>query len=68
MSIDGNISDLFFNTEMSVTELHDAKGDFAGYDEAKLRDEAALFLGCLDRLGVSTPSVDDLLSDFYGRI
>jgi hypothetical protein len=69
MKIDGNISYLFFNTELSVAELPtDRDGVFQGYDETKLHDEAEIFLGCLGRLGVATPSVDDLIADFYSRI
>lgn len=67
MSIDGNISDLFFNTDVSAAAQHDLNGKFTGYDDSKLREEAELFLNCLKRLGVAIPSVDDLTSNFHGR-
>lgn len=66
--VDPNISDLFFNTDLSSTTLKDGRGHFAGYDEEKLKTEAQLFLSALDRLGVATPSVEDLIADYYGRI
>lgn len=68
MRVDANISDLFFNTDLSQTKLKDDRGHFTGYDEDKLKEEAQLFLSALDRLGVATPSVEDLIADYYGRI
>lgn len=68
MAIDQNVSDLFFNTDVSDTVLHDAKGQFNGYDEKRLADEADMFLASLSWLGIATPSRDDLIADFYGRI
>jgi hypothetical protein len=68
-AIDGNISDLFFNTDLTgAHEECDDDKDFAGYDTNKLREEARMFLACLDRLGVAVPSVDALLEDFNGRL
>ncbi len=64
MRVDGNISDLFFNTEHHVS--HDQKGQFADHDE--LETEAKYFLDCLDRLGVPTPTVDELIADFRERL
>ena len=70
MSIDGNISDLFFNTDLSAAHLtaKENGGEFAGWDHDKLQEEAKSFLGCLERLGVPVPSVDDLTADFYSRV
>jgi hypothetical protein len=68
MRIDGNISDLFFNTDVSVAAIHDERGQFVEWDHNKLRDEAQMFLNCLARLNVPIPSIDDLTADFYGRI
>lgn len=65
--VDQNISDLFFNTDVSDAVVNDNNGNFASYDIAKLRNEAEMFLNCLYRLGVSIPSVDDLLADFDRR-
>lgn len=67
MKVDGNISDLFFNTDLSDTRIME-KGQFVGYDEEKMKTEAALFLACLDRLGVATPSVEDMISDYFARV
>lgn len=66
--VDTNISDLFFNTDLSATKMLDPKGNFTGYNEEKLREEAQMFLSALDRLGVATPSVEDLIADYYGRL
>ena len=65
--IDGNISDLFFNTDVNVAAEHDLHGNFTGYNETKLRNEAEMFLACLDRLNVAIPTIDELLADFHGR-
>lgn len=68
MRVDQNISDLFFNTDISDAVLKDEKGQFAGYDQWALKNEADVFLACLDRLGVAAPTSDELLADFYARI
>jgi hypothetical protein len=71
MTVDDNISDLFFNTGLTECAKENADGTFAGYDDVMLRAEAILFLQYLDRMGVigvPRPSVDELLADFYGRI
>lgn len=68
MTIDQNISDLFFNTDLSGTHLPEVEGKFAGYDEAKLQDEALMFLGSLTRLGIDVPTSDDLIENFYARL
>lgn len=65
--IDTNISDLFFNTDLSDTRVME-NGQFARYDEGKMRTEAELFLGCLERLGVPVPSPEDLVADYYARV
>lgn len=63
-----DISDLWFNHNHSGYLLKDANGKFAGYDEAKRVDEATLFLAGLDRLGVVTPTPQELLADFDARV
>ena len=59
MSVNANISDLFFNTE----HVYDSNGNCT-----ELKEEAYDFLGCLDRLGVATPTVEELIEDFYNRL
>ena len=66
--IDANISDLFFNSDLEATRRLDRDGNFLGYDDEALRAEAECFLAYLARLGVSVPSVDDLVADFYARV
>ncbi len=56
--VDGNISDLFFNTEHV----------FGDGDYPELQQEAQDFLDCLDRLGVATPNAGDLIADFMNRL
>ena len=67
-AVDGNISDLFFNTDLSSAAKSDDKGQFVGWDEAAMRQEAETFLGCLARLSVAVPTIDDLLADFHKRV
>lgn len=66
-TVDGNISDLFFNTDVSATAKHDAHGQFTGYDHEALRAEVQMFLGCLQRLGIEVPTEDELIVDFLER-
>jgi hypothetical protein len=67
MRINGDISDLFFNTDHNSAE-YDSNKRFVGYNHDKLREAAELFLLSLERLGVAVPTVDELTADFYGRI
>lgn len=67
MTIDGNISDLFFNLDLSATTEHDLHGNFTGYNDEALAAEAAMFLGYLYRLGVAVPTPEELIEDFMGR-
>lgn len=66
--VDQNISDLFFNTDLSECGDHDARGQFTGWDVAKLQDAAEMFLNCLQRLGVPVPSANELIADFRARV
>jgi hypothetical protein len=68
MSVDANISDLFFNTDLAVAEVRDERGDFVKYDDARMREEARMFLACLARLNVPVPTPDELLTDFFNRV
>ena len=59
MTVDCNISDLFFNTQLQL----DASGEYS-----EIENEAADFLNCLTQLGVPTPTVDELVADFRDRL
>ncbi len=67
-SINGDISDLWFNHDNSAAWIEGDKGECGEWDETLLRVEATWFLASLKRLGVSVPTVDDLIADFYNRI
>lgn len=64
---DGNISDLFFSVDVERCRVMN-RGAFAGWDEKELKEEAKQFLACLSRLGVTVPTVDELIADFYNRL
>lgn len=67
--VDPNISDLFFNTDLSEASQYDGKHQFTGYNEVRLSEAAGLLLDSLQHLGVhDLPSIEDLIKDFYGRI
>lgn len=68
MSIDQNISDLFFNTDLSGAAEHDAHGQFTGWDVVKLQNEADQFLASLQRLNVAVPTANELIADFRARV
>lgn len=66
--IDGNISDLFFNTDCDDAKVIEG-GKFVRFDEDKLRESAVMFLGCLNRLGVQfLPTPRALVADFLRRV
>ena len=66
MAVNTDISDLFFNRALGHCEIIE-KGQFAGYDDDKLADEAQGFLGSLERLGVDVPEPGELIADFHAR-
>lgn len=66
-SINGDVSDLFFNRDLENCRQF-SRGAFTGWDDKRLREEAKYFLDALSRLGVTTPTVDDLIADFYNRV
>lgn len=57
MSVNAYISDLFFNTQ------HENDGEYNNLD-----GEASDLIQALGSLGVETPSVNDLVADFYDRL
>ena len=65
MRVDGNISDLFFNTEHHAAYDSD-DGQFLDHDQ--LEAEAGWFLRCLEHLGVEVPTIEDLIEDFHNRL
>lgn len=66
--IDGHASDLFFNLDFDDAVEHDQRGQFAGFDDERMREKADWFVGSLQRLGGPTIATDDLLADFYSRV
>jgi len=67
MRINSDISDIFFNTDLE--HCFSGGGGDLSFDRAKLKVEAQLLIDSLHRLGVSvTPSSDDLVDDFLGRV
>lgn len=68
MRVDGNISDLFFNTWHHFRPTTDERGKPDGGDYDELEAEAKDFIACLDRLGVATPTVTELIEDFRARV
>ena len=66
--VNGNISDLFFNYDVSEAELHDGSGNYIGHDETLLTAKAQEVLDMLEALGVDVPTADELVEDFYNRM
>ncbi len=66
--VNGDISDLFFNHDVSDAVTTDATGAFDGYDVEKLREIASNFIGYLERLGVDSPTPDALVQNFINRV
>lgn len=67
------VSDLFFNySHDEYTRLHNSRQDDESIsdDEIKesLRDDAKMFIGCMDSLGVGGFTEDDLIADFMARV
>jgi hypothetical protein len=61
------VSDLFFNLDFGQCTVETKEG--IDYDNAKLLEEAAWFIECLDRLGVKNlPLPGDVVSDFRRRL
>lgn len=65
--INADLSDLFFNRDNDAARLLE-KGKFAGWNEEALREDAAIMLGNLERLGVvALVAPDELVRDFLDR-
>jgi hypothetical protein len=61
------ISDLFFNLDFDQCTVETDEG--VDYDNAKLLEEAAWLIECLDRLGVKNlPLPGELVADFRKRL
>jgi hypothetical protein len=68
-TVDTNISDLFFNTELpNGTKKHNAKGQFEDFDHEAMLEHAGIFLASLGRLNVSIPTAEEMVQDFYNRV
>lgn len=67
-TINGDISDLFFNRDFEHCRINNAQGNFVDWDGGKLHTEAEEFLASLGRLGVDVPRVADLIANFKNRI
>lgn len=68
--VDTNISDLFFNRDLSHVKKYD-RGEFVGYDDELLMVEAKDFLASIQRLSPRTapiPTPEALIQDFFGRL
>jgi hypothetical protein len=68
MHVNADISDLFFNTDVSHAVVNDKDGQFVDWNHDALREEAETFLASLDRLGVAVPTADELIQDFHNRV
>lgn len=63
------VSDLFFNTDLDHCVMRNHKGEFDGYDEDKLREEADSFANCIVSLNPGMMfTADELIADLYARI
>lgn len=68
MAIITEISDLFFNRDLSEAEIYGRDG-FEGWDKTKLEDAACELIQCLSCLGVTDlPTVNELVEDFFTRV
>lgn len=73
-NIDGNISDLFFNTTHEDRNVLYAKHYKLGVpptfsdERDSLRQDAIDVLASLDGLGVPTPTAGELIEDFLRRV
>lgn len=69
--VNTEVSDLFFNTDHEAAALLDDRGNFAGFNDEVLLEEAASFIASLERLGVAplrVPTKENLVADFHKRV
>lgn len=68
MTVNTNVSDLFFNRELSDCKKFNGVF-FNGYDKSKLIEEAKSMISSLEGLGLSNlPNPKTLVEDFMDRI
>lgn len=68
MRVNTNISDLFFNYDLSDAHREDTGGDFCGYDDGVMLEKAADVIFSLEHLGVEVPTARELVDDFHARL
>ena len=69
MTLDGDVSDLFFNLDFEDCKRYDPRTkEFTDFDEDKLRERATWFTQALYRVSGRLWSVDDVLADFKVRL
>lgn len=66
-TIDGNVSDLFFNLNHSDNAVYE-DGKFSHYDDEKLNEEAKWFCSAIARIGGPSYEPADVIADFYKRL
>ena len=67
MTINSDISDLFYSRDFDHCTNYNAEEQYAGFDLELLYTEAEEFLASLGRLGVTVPDAADLVADFLER-
>ena len=68
-TINANISDLFFNRDLSACKVYDRAGVFIGWDNEALEEEAKTMLSNFEGLGIiSLPTAESVVVDFHERV
>ena len=68
MIVNTDISDLFFNYDLTEAKVYHQNGVFSHFNEDKLFEIAKEFLNSLRRLGIECPTARQLIDDFFERI
>lgn len=67
--INTEISDLFFNTDMSQAVIYDKNRRFERYNTEKLLDIASDFLSNISSItNIELPNNQELVNDFFARL
>lgn len=66
--IDGHTSDLFFNLDHSAAVVKDGKGQFDGWNEEKMTDQAIWFCEAISAIGGPIYLPPDIIADFHARV